>query len=570
MLVQIALKSTVVLAAALVVTASMRRASAATRHLVWASALLATLAVPPIVLLGPVWSVAVRPALVPWFDTGGFRQSSTTQIARLEGSANSQSVRSTDDRSRPRWSNTLDASWALTAVWLLGTVVGLARLVAGVFWATRITRRARPVTDWAWSLAAMRVAESVGIARPALRASSHATIPLTWGLWGRSVIVLPLEAESWPADRRHAVLLHEMAHVRRRDCLVRSLARIGCIWQWFNPLAHLATRRLHVEQEGACDDVVLAAGMAAPDYANHLLEIVRASVPTAAENAALAMGRRSELEKRMSAILDEARLRRASSHRTRLIVTAATAVAVVFIGTLRLSGGQNASIAPRVTGLRTDAAGRMDFSQIQWTRAVEDETRRTVVGALTAALRDGDERVRVATQQALDAIAQLPAGTVLVSSPCRGNCVGEVGDPLIPSALAFYPHTIMFEMRTKHALLDLESRDATVRQRGVVRLTGRIESSAAVLAELLQDTDAQVRRLAAMQLDSVVFPPAVPGWIVLLGDSDESLRERAAISLGAIGDPVAIDPLTSTMLNDVSPEVRRQAARSLGLIAAGG
>ncbi len=73
-----------------------------------------------------------------------------------------------------------------------------------------------------------------------------------------------------------------------------------------------------------------------------------------------------------------------------------------------------------------------------------------------------------------------------------------------------------------------------------------------------------------MHLDSVVFPPAVPGWIVLLGDSDQSLRERAAISLGAIGDPSAIDPLTSTMLNDASPDVRRQAARSLGLIAAGG
>ena len=72
-----------------------------------------------------------------------------------------------------------------------------------------------------------------------------------------------------------------------------------------------------------------------------------------------------------------------------------------------------------------------------------------------------------------------------------------------------------------------------------------------------------------MHRDSVVFPPAVPGWIVLLGDSDESLRERAAISLGAIGDPSAIDPLTST-LNDASPDVRRQAARSLGLIAAGG
>jgi hypothetical protein len=383
-------------------------------------------------------------------------------------------------------------------------------------------------------------------------------------------VVLPLDAESWSADRRRAVLLHEMAHIRRRDCLVRSLARLGCALQWFNPLAHLAMRRLYAEQESACDDVVLVAGMSAPDYAGHLLDIVAASVPTMVEDAALAMGRRSELENRMFAILDNTRLRQAPSRRTRLIVTAATVAAVVLVGTLRLSGGQNAAIVPHVTGLQRDASGRLDFSQLQWTRSIEEEARRRAAVALTTALGDADDHVRAAAQEALDAIAQLAPGTLLVSSPCRGNCVGEVGDPLIPSALAFYPHTIMFEMRTKHALLELESRDPTVRQRGVGRLTGRTESSAAVLAELLQDSDAQVRRLAAIQLDSVVFPPAVQGWIVMLGDWDDSLRERAAISLGAIGDPLAIDPLTSTMLNDASPHVRRQAARSLGLIAAGG
>src|SRR5262245_38093167 len=129
MWVQIALKSTVLLAAALVVTASMRRSSAAARHLVWASALLATLAVPPIVLLGPEWSVAVRPALVQRFDTVGFHQSPTAQIESFDRGAHSQSMQRADTVSRPRWSSTLDASRVVTLIWLLGTVVGLARVV---------------------------------------------------------------------------------------------------------------------------------------------------------------------------------------------------------------------------------------------------------------------------------------------------------------------------------------------------------------------------------------------------------------------------------------------------------
>src|SRR4029453_3698342 len=100
MLVQIAIKSTLLLAAALVVTASMRRSSSAARHLVGASARLAGLAVPPSVLLGPEWAVAVRPAFVPRSHAGGAYPWGTAQVARSERSANSESTRSADARSR--------------------------------------------------------------------------------------------------------------------------------------------------------------------------------------------------------------------------------------------------------------------------------------------------------------------------------------------------------------------------------------------------------------------------------------------------------------------------------------
>jgi HEAT repeat protein len=109
----------------------------------------------------------------------------------------------------------------------------------------------------------------------------------------------------------------------------------------------------------------------------------------------------------------------------------------------------------------------------------------------------------------------------------------------------------------------------TARRQAVTKLWRESETGAETLAELLRDPDPQIRRLAAIRLDSVTFPPAVPAWIDLLADQDDSLRERAAISLGAIGDPAAVDGLTSVLLNDSNPDVRRQAARSLGLIAAG-
>jgi beta-lactamase regulating signal transducer with metallopeptidase domain len=563
MLVELTAKSSLVLSAALVAVAVLRHGSAATRHIVLASAFVTTLALPAIVVVGPHWHI---PSLSRSTETRGPLLSGSVDPARRRANSDGtilhalqSSLGASDFRShRPAdyWVR------VLTIIWLLGVAIHAVRLCLGIASSVRLVREAEPLTDSDWNESLTSVAHSMTLAHPvALCTSTRAAVPLAWRLGRSSTLILPPEAKRWEADTRRAVLLHECGHLYRHDCAIRSLAVLSCGLWWFNPLAYLALRRLRREQEQACDDAVLAAGMAPVDYARQLLEMARRSVAADLPRMPiLAIVCRSELEDRMFAIVDRSRRRGPLSPQTRLVATTVVVAFVAALGGLRLSAAPTPSSTQGVVSLRATGPGGPLF---EWTREVGEETRRRVAGALEAtSTRDSDAQVRAEADQILQTIRDMPTGTVILSESCRGNCL--VGTKGLPSMAA-----LMFETETKMALLELESRTEIMRRYAVARLSPHSETGADALAELLGDPDHEVRSLAAIRLDSVIFPPAVPRWIALLVDEDESLRERAAISLGVIGDPAAIDALTSALLNDPNADVRRQAARSLGRIATG-
>ena len=126
----------------------------------------------------------------------------------------------------------------------------------------------------------------------------------------RPAILIPSDATQWTAERRRVVLLHELAHVRRRDPAVHIAARLALCLYWWNPAAWAAWWEMLKERERAADDAVLGAGSRASDYAAHLLDIARSmrDVPGIAPTA-ICMARKSQLEGRLLAILDNTRRR---------------------------------------------------------------------------------------------------------------------------------------------------------------------------------------------------------------------------------------------------------------------
>jgi beta-lactamase regulating signal transducer with metallopeptidase domain len=164
----------------------------------------------------------------------------------------------------------------LAVLWPLGALVVWARFVFGVARLRRVARGARSA-DQAWHARVRELATSIGVKREvAVLRGSDSVVPVTWGIW-RPAILLPPDADAWPPEQQRAILLHELEHIRRHDCLVETIARFTCGLYWINPLMWIGARHLNTLREFACDAAVVRNGVAAADYGSQLIDMARAT-----------------------------------------------------------------------------------------------------------------------------------------------------------------------------------------------------------------------------------------------------------------------------------------------------
>jgi beta-lactamase regulating signal transducer with metallopeptidase domain len=99
------------------------------------------------------------------------------------------------------------------------------------------------------------------------------TAPMLVGAW-RSKIVVPMDFEArYSPKERELILAHERAHAARLDVAANAVASFILCLQWFNPLAYRALAWLRMDQELACDALVLLQrGDARRHYADALLK----------------------------------------------------------------------------------------------------------------------------------------------------------------------------------------------------------------------------------------------------------------------------------------------------------
>ncbi|MCA9100314.1 MAG: M56 family metallopeptidase, partial [Planctomycetales bacterium] len=370
-LVGLAVRSLLLLIATALVAITCRRCSAALQHGIWTVGLGGCLVLPMFTWLSPGWSVPVLPAKPPEVLTSSRPKAMAVVAEKNLRSASRQVAPAAGNVKLPQAATNADKPTAefqppatvaevlpvtqpsssspvrqapgpgfapiLYAVWLTGVLVVTSRLAYRTFTMQRCVGRSRDVTGADWHELRSAAAQLLGVpASIPVRVLDGVASPLVTGQW-RPAVLLPLDADAWSLERRRLVLLHEFAHVRRRDLWTQTMANLACAFYWFLPLAWWGERQMSRLREIACDDVVVTRCGVPAAYAQTLLEIAQRCQRRRRVSGAIAMAASSQVEGRIAAILNASRNRASLTTRSACVLGACALATATAVGTCHLS-----------------------------------------------------------------------------------------------------------------------------------------------------------------------------------------------------------------------------------------
>ncbi len=162
-------------------------------------------------------------------------------------------------------------------IWLAGSTVVLFRSLVPIVRFHRLIRGASQPAGSSLQNVARETAQRLGMQTcPSIETIPAQVAPLVWCFAGRVRVVLPEAlADELKVRDLQMVLAHELAHIKRRDHLVRWIEWVACVCFWWNPITWWARRNLRFNEEMSCDAMVLQAlGPTPRAYAGSLLTVL--------------------------------------------------------------------------------------------------------------------------------------------------------------------------------------------------------------------------------------------------------------------------------------------------------
>ena len=286
-------------------------------HLLWVVVLIKAIT-PPLLILPAPWAGvnAVLPPSGSW--SGGIGEAAVSGVSAPLPTVGI---------------SPLDVGLAVFFVlWLAGSAAVLVASLRRIQHFGRLLRDSSMSAPPGLEIVAASVARELGLrSSPPIILTRARISPMTWWTRGRIRLVLPaalLDCAD-PAEMRW-VLAHELAHVKRRDHLVRWIEWLAAVAFWWNPIVWWARRNLRRAEEDACDALVVQRVAGAPRaYAGTLLSVVEILAQPMGHVPAMATGidAARSLEHRLSMIVGA----RASHHTPGPLVVGLSAVVVTFM-----------------------------------------------------------------------------------------------------------------------------------------------------------------------------------------------------------------------------------------------
>jgi bla regulator protein blaR1 len=164
-----------------------------------------------------------------------------------------------------------NAIW-IFAIWFLFFTLKTLKLAGGLFYINRIRTRRVHTVGKDWNDKVKEFSEKLGIGQSIrLLQSELVKIPVTVGHF-KPVILIPMGLVfQLPAGQIETIILHELAHIKRRDFLVNLLQSLLETVFFFNPGLLWLSALIKEEREICCDDIVLANTSAKSTYLEALL-----------------------------------------------------------------------------------------------------------------------------------------------------------------------------------------------------------------------------------------------------------------------------------------------------------
>lgn len=349
-----------------------------------------------------------------------------------------------------------DAPWtaasALAVVWAIWSSLQALHVVAAWLALRRAKRSCEPFpVQWESQLPHWQHVKGVGRRVP-LMLSDRVRAAAVLGGRAPIIAVAPVLLEHLHADELDGIVIHEWAHVQRRDDVGHALQLAARVLAGWHPAVWWLNRRLQAEREHACDDVAMTITRSPRAYAASLVKV--AGLPLAAAGPLPALGALSapRLGVRLhrmtqrQAVLSPRESRRAVGASVALLVAvssavgglrvAAAVVPVVALPPLPADLPVSLSSVSRGTGfasLRPVAADRV-FERVTTARIVKSSPPLPHHAADRDALAASDREPVVTASVVTERAGDAAGSSALVSTPLPA--VFEPGSKETPAARA--------------------------------------------------------------------------------------------------------------------------------------